>query len=71
MALRYCERRAHTLPMKDGKDNGKSPAPCPVTADLLGDLATIAEQGADIRPKRPRAPRPPGMPVAIVKKGIG
>lgn len=57
--------------MNDGKDNGKSPVPRPVAADLLGDLATIAEQGADVRPKRPRAPRPPGSPVTVQKKGIG
>ena len=57
--------------MKDGKDNGASPAPRPVTVDLLGDLATVVEQGADIRPKRPRAPRPPGSPVTLLKKGIG
>ena len=69
--LAFRERRAHTVPMNDGKDNGKSPVPRPVAADLLGDLATIAERGADVRPKRPRAPRPPGSPVAIVKKGIG
>ena len=54
--------------MNDGKDNGKSPVPRPVAADLLGDLATIAERGADGRPKRPRAP---GSPVTVQKKGIG
>lgn len=53
--------------MKDGKDNSKSPA----AVDLLGDLATIVEQGEDLRPKRPRAPRPPGSPVTLLKKGIG
>ncbi len=57
--------------MKDGKDNGKRPAPLPVAVDLLGDLATVVEQGPDLRPKRPRAPRPPGSPVTLLKKGIG
>lgn len=57
--------------MKDGKDNGTSPAPRPVTVGLLGDLATVAEPGPDFRPKRPRAPRPPGSPITVQKKGIG
>ena len=53
--------------MKDGKDNGKSPAPRPAAVDP----EAIATKDVDIIPKRPRAPRPPGSPITVQKKGIG
>ena len=53
--------------MKDGKDNGKRPA----AVKPPRKPAAIATKETDIRPKHLRPPRPPGKPVAIVKKGIG
>lgn len=53
--------------MKDGKDNGKSPT----AVKPPEEPATIATKDADIRAKRPRAPRPQGSPITVQKKGIG